>query len=209
MRWKIQLNTENIFLLSGIGIIVLGWASDYIGISLGEVGTGHGAGSIISRLFFPMIGLLFAAGGAVYENHWRFLTDSKFAKRYLLQALFILDGALHLYAMNDHLSESLVEVLFFAILGPVQIAFGILITRLPAKYDPYILVWPVFLVGIAVVSQFVVIWPLSGVENIYDLWVVSKLVEVLTVLVLVSLMREDRTLNWATFKRAALAVAGR
>ncbi len=210
MRWKVRLDTENVFLITGLGIIVLGWIADYIGIIvLGEAPTGHGGGSIVTRLFFTLFGLTFAAGGVVYDHYERFLQDPLYTKRYLIQALFILDGALHLFAFNDHIGESLVEAVFFAIVGPMQIAFGILITRLPPKYDPYLLAWPLFLIVLAMVSLVVPIWPLSAVENVYDLWFVSKIVEVLTVLLLVSLMRQDGTLNWAAFKRAALGVAGR
>ncbi len=212
MRWKVRLDTETVFLISGLLIILLGWASDYIGlIVLKEAPStgGHSAGSIINRLFFTLFGLFFAAGGAVYENHWRFLKDPVYSKRYLIQALFIMDGALHLFAFNDHINESLVEAAFFAVMGPVQIACGILVTRLPPKYDPYLLAWPVLLIALAGLSLVIPIWPLSAVENIYDLWIVSKLVEGLTVLMLLSLMRDDGTLNWASIKRAALAVAGR
>ncbi len=212
MRWKVQLNTENVFLICGLGIVFLGWVSDFIGlVILHETPSsgGHSAGSIVDRVFFTLFGLFFAAGGALYENHWRFLKDPVYSKRYLIQALFILDGAMHLFAFNDHINESLVEAVFFAIVGPTQIAFGILVTRLPAKYDPYLLAWPVLLIVLAGVSLAVPIWPLSAVENIYDLWVVSKIVEVLTVVMLVSLMRDDRTLNWKSIKGAALAVAGR
>ncbi len=145
----------------------------------------------------------------MYENHWRFLKDPIYSKRYLIQALFIIDGALHLFAFNDHLNESLVEAAFFAIVGPLQILCGILITRLPAKDDPYLLAWPLFLMVLAFVSLLIPIWPLSAVENVYDLWIVSKIVEGLTVLMLLSLMRDDKTLNWASIKRAALSVAGR
>ncbi len=212
MPWKIRLDTENVFLISGLLIVLLGWGSDFIGLVLLKEAPstgGHSAGSIINRLFFTLFGLFFAAGGAVYEHHERFLNDAIYSKRYLIQALFIIDGALHLFAFNDHINESLVEAIFFAIVGPVQMAFGVMITRLPPKYDPYLLLWPVFLIVLAGISLVVPIWPLSAVENIYDLWVVSKLVEVLTVLMLVSLMRDDHTLNWASFKSAARAVAGR
>ena len=211
MRWAIRLNTENVFLISGLLIILLGWASDFIGlIVLNEAPTGgHSAGSIINRLFFTLFGLFFAAGGAVYENHWRFLKDPSYSKRYLIQALFILDGALHLFAFNDHINESLLEAAFFGVIGPIQIACGILITRLPPKYDAYLLAWPVLLIVLALVSLLVPIWPLSAVENIYDLWIVSKLVEGLTILMLVSLMRDDKTLNWTSLKQAARSVAGR
>ncbi len=211
MGWKIRLNTENIFLLSGLLIILLGWGSDLIGlIVLNEAPSGgHSAGSIIDRLFFTLFGLFFAAGGAVYENHGRFLNDAVYSKRYLIQALFIVDGALHLFAFNDHLRESPVEAVFFAVAGPVQIAMGILVTRLPPKYDPYLLATPLLFVVLALTSLVIPIWPLSAVENIYDLWIVSKVVEVMTVLMLLSLMRDDKTLNWASIKRAALSVAGR
>ena len=211
MRWTMRFNTENVFLISGLLIILLGWASDYIGLIVLKEGVtgGHSAGSLINRLFFTLFGLFFAAGGAVYEHHQRFLNDALYSKRYLIQALFVLDGALHLFAFNDHLNGSIIEAVFFAIIGPVQIACGILITRLPAKYDPYLLGWPVLLIALATLSLAVPIWPLPEVENIYDLWIVSKVVEGLTVLLLLSLMRDDKTLNWASFKRAALSVAGR
>ena len=211
MAWKPRLNTENVFLISGLLIILLGWGSDFIGLTVLKEAPagGHSAGSIIDRLFFTLFGLFFAAGGAVYENHWRFLSDAIYSKRYLIQALFIVDGALHLFAFNDHLSEAPLEAAFFAVAGPVQIAVGILITRLPPKYDPYLLATPLLFVVLALASLVLPIWPLSAVENIYDLWIVSKLVEILTILMLLSLMRDDRTLNWATFKRAALSVAGR
>ncbi len=211
MRWKIRFTSENIFLLSGILIILLGWASDYIGlIVLGEpTAGGHSAGSIINRLFFTLFGLFFAAGGAVYENHTRFLNDPLYSKRYLIQALFILDGALHLFAFNDHINESLVEAAFFAVAGPVQILVGVLITRLPAKDDPYLLATPLLFLLLLLVALVVPVWPLTDVETLYDLTIVSKLVEGLTVLMLLSLMKDDKTLNWRSFKVAALAVAGR
>ena len=212
MRWTFRLNAENVFLICGILIILLGWASDYIGlIVLGEapITGGHGAGTIITRLYFPVIGLAFAAGGAVYERHDRFLHDPLFTKRYFLQGLFLLDAAMHLYAFNDHLNESLVEAAFFGVLAPIQIVFGLLITQLPAKYDPYILAWPVFLIALLGVALVVPFWPLTAVEDIYDLTIVSKLTEAATIIVLLSLMKDDHTLNWRTFKRAALAVAGR
>ncbi len=212
MAWKLRLNTENIFLISGLLIILLGWASDFVGLVIlreAPNSGGHSAGSIIDRLFFTLFGLFFAAGGAVYENHARFLNDPVYSKRYLIQALFIIDGALHLFAFNDHLNESVVEAAFFAVVGPLQILYGILITRLPPKDDPYLLAWPLFLMVLAFVSLVVPVWPLSAVENVYDLWIVSKIVEGLTVLMLLSLMRDDKTLNWASLKRAALSVAGR
>ena len=212
MRWKFQLNAENVFLICGILIILLGWASDYIGlIVLGEapVNGGHGAGNIITRLYFPLIGLAFAAGGAAYEDFGRFINNPLYTKRYLLQALFLADASMHLYAFNDHINESLVEAAFFGVLAPIQIGFGLLIVRLPARYDPYILAWPVFLIALLAVALVIPFWPLTAVEDIYDLTVVSKLTEGLTIIVLLSLMKDDGTLNWTSLKRAALAVAGR
>ena len=212
MPWKIKLDATNVFLICGILIILLGWASDYVGLIVlheAPANGGHGAGNIITRLYFPLIGLAFAAGGAAYEDFGRFFNDPLFTKRYLLQGLFLADGALHLYAFNDHLNESLVEAAFFLVLAPIHIGFGLLIVRLPPKYDPYILAWPVFLIGLLAVALVMPIWPLSAVEDIYDLTVVSKLTEGMMIVVLLSLMKDDGTLNWTSIKRAALAVAGR
>lgn len=210
MRWKIRWTTETVFLISGLLIVLLGWVSDLIGALNGELGAGqHGAGDILSRIWFTFFGLLFVAGGTAYEQPWRLLNDSKFAKRYFVSLLFFADGAFHLYAFNDHLNESAIEALYFAVLAPAQFTFGLIISQLPPRYDPYILVWPAFLLGLLALALFVPIWPLSTIEDLYSLTVVSKLVEVLTVIVLLSLMRDDGTLNWRTIKGAVMPLSER
>ena len=204
MRVRFRWTAEKVFLIAGLLIILLGWSADLIGTLNGEAGAGqHGAGDILSRIWYTFFGLLFVAGGTAYEQHGLLLNDSKFAKRYMVSLLFIADGAFHLYAFNDHINESVVEAVFFAVLAPLQFSFGLLIQRLPPRYDPYVLAWPVLLIALLVIALFVPVWPLAAVEDVYSLTVVSKLVEALTILVLLSLMREDHTLNWEAFKRAA------
>ncbi len=210
MRWKIRFTAETVFLISGLLIILLGWVSDLIGTLNTRAGTGaHGAGDILSRIWYTFFGLLFVAGGTAYEQPWRLLNDSKFSKRYFISLLFLADGAFHLYAFNDHMNVSILEASFFAVLGPVQFAFGLIVSRLPPKRDPYLLAWPVCLIGLLVLALVVPLWPLTAVEDLYSLTVVSKLVEVLTVLVLLSLMRDDGTLNWRTIKGAVMPLSGR
>lgn len=63
--------------------------------------------------------------------------------------------------------------------------------------------------ALAFVSVAMPIWPLSAVKIVYDLRVVPKIVEGLTVFMPLFMMRDDRTRNWQSFKRAALFVAGR
>jgi len=195
MRSRFRFTTEAVFLIAGLLIILLGWASDLIGVLSGDGGGHGGSANVIDRVFFTFFGLLFVAGGTVYERHWTLLNDSLFAKRYLVSLLFIADGAFHLYAATDHLEEHLWQVAFFTTVAGLQIGVGVGIPRLGPRFDGPLLAGTSLLLVAYVVTRTVAIWPVGIIEEVEPLGLVSKFTEVLTILLLVSLMREQRTLS--------------
>jgi len=194
MRGTFRWTTESVFLVSGLLIILLGWVSDLLGALSADASASHGSGDIIDRIWFTFFGLLFVAGGVVYEQHWKFLNDAVFTERYLISYLFVADGAFHLYALTDHLGEDF-AVAFFGVFAVLQIALGIMIPHIGPRWDPYLLAIPLVLIAAYVLTRMVSIWPINTIEEVEVFGIVSKLTEGLTALMLIVMMRESRRLR--------------
>lgn len=194
MRWKIRWTTETVFLISGLLIILLGWVSDLIGALNGDNAVTHGTGDVLDRIWFTFFGLLFVAGGVVYEQHWRLLTDSVLTERYMISFLFIADGAFHLYALTDHRDE-LFATSFFAVFAVLQIGLGVAIPHIDRRWDPYLLAIPLFLIAAYILTRTVSVWPINTIEEVELFGIVSKLTEGLTVLMLLAMMRQAKKLK--------------
>lgn len=192
MARGIHWTAERVFLVCGLLFIILGWFADLLGILLGQVTGGHGAGDTITRMWFTMFGLFFAAGGAVYDNYEKFLNNPRYTTRYLLANLFLLDGALHLYALTDHLSESMFEWVFFAVVAILQFSVGLLMRRQEERWDRYAFALTIFLILAWLLTRTMAIWPLTAIEPVSSLDVVSKVIEIFTLAVFVTLWREKR-----------------
>ena len=203
MAVRIRWTSERVFLLCGLLIMILGWVADLIGIELGQVVGGHGAGDTITRIWFTMFGLFFAAGGAVYDNYEKFLNNPRYTTRYLLANLFLLDGALHLYALTDHLSEALFEQVFFGMIAPMQFAIGLLMRRQDERWDRYAFALTIFLILAWILTRTMVVWPLQAIEAVSSLDVVSKIIEICTVAVFVTLWRENRSARKARMRKGS------
>lgn len=185
--------TELAFLICGVLIVLVGWVADYLGIfELGSQPGGHGSSTTFPlRLFMTMFGVAFSTIGFSFENFPQILFGGVRTTRYIVALLFLADGSLHLYAFNDHLRD-LFSATFFAGFSAIQIAATFVI-----PYTRYRLEWvwlavTVFLIAAYVVTRTVAVWPIGYVEEVEPLGIVSKLVELLTVLVLVSLIQADR-----------------
>ena len=209
MALRFHWTAERVFLICGLLFITLGWFADLIGILLGQVEGGHGAGDTITRMWFTMFGLFFAAGGAVYDNYEKFLNNPRFTTRYLLANLLLLDGGIHLYALTDHLSEALFEQVFFGLVAPAQIALGLLMRRADERWDRWAFGLTIFLILAWVLTRTMVVWPLQGIEAVGSLDVVSKLVEIFTVGLFISLWRESRATQKARLRKRAPQPASR
>ncbi len=209
MPWRHPYTAENVFLASGLLLILLGWLSDFVGIQLGQTQGGHGAGNTITRLFFTLFGLVFAAGGSVYEHYEKFLTDARYTTRYLLSNLFLLDGAIHLYAFTDHLVEIPLAAAFFAVVAPMQFAAGILLRRPDGRWDRYAFALTLFLFVAWILSRTVPVWPINEIEDIGSLDAVSKLIEVMILYIFYAIWKDRRAVRRAAARQGEVQSAFR
>jgi len=197
--------TELSFFVCGFLVIVVGWLADLLGVfELSTVTGGHGAGTLQLRIFLTMFGVAFATIGVAYDNFPEILSDGEMAKRYLISFLFLADGSLHLYALNDHLGEAF-PVAFFGVFAGLQLAAAFLI---PYTHSDLNLAWlgiTAFLIAAYVITRTVSVWPIGYVEDLDALGVISKVVEVLTVLMLLSLMQSERVARRETTTAAAVS----
>ena len=193
MRRSKPTATELSFFICGFLIIVVGWLADLLGIfEFGATVGEHGGGSSFQlRLFLTMFGVAFSTIGVGYENFPEILTDGEMAKRYLVAFLFLADGSLHLYAFNDHLGDAF-PAAFFAVFASLQLAAAFITPYSHRRLDAAWLAITAFLIAAYVVTRTVSVWPIGVVENVDPLGVVSKFVEVVTVLALVSLWQAER-----------------
>jgi hypothetical protein len=138
-----------------------------------------------------MFGVAFSTIGVGFENFPQILLGGDRAKRFIVALLFLADGSLHLYAFNDHLRDPF-SATFFAVFSAVQIVAAFVIPYTKYRLDSVWLALTAFLILAYVVTRTVAIWPIGFVEEVEPLGIVSKLVELLTVLVLVSLVQSER-----------------
>jgi len=187
----LHISTEFAFLLSGVFIMLVAWALNLMGVISGESDSGHGASDVYLWLFLMFQGLAFSMVGVVGLNYRELMVNTRLARRYLAAFLLIADGGLHLLAFNQHLVGSVFVAAFFAVVAPVQILGGITFPYQQPRFDVAWLLFTIFLIGTYLLTRTFPIWPIGAVEDIDPLGVISKLIEFLTVGVLISLMRSE------------------
>src|SRR3989454_8205984 len=190
MGLRIRLSTEFAFLLSGVFIMLVAWALNLIGTLSGETSSGHGGSDVYLWLILMFQGLAFSTMGVIGSNYRELMSNPVFRNRYLVGFLLIADGGLHLLALNQHL-DNVAAAAFFAIVSPVQIVGGIAFQSLPRGLDRAWLLFTGFLIAAFVVTRTVAIWPIGFVEDVDPLGVISKVVEVATAVVLISVVRAN------------------
>src|SRR2546430_3430325 len=185
--------TELAFLVCGVLIILVGWVADFLGVfELASEPTGHGSSTTFPlRLFMTMFGVAFSTIGVGFENFPQILLGGDRAKRFIVALLFLGDGSLHLYAFNDHLGD-LFSATFFAVFSAVQIAAAFIIPYTKYRLDSIWLAPTAVLILAYVVTPTGAVLPIRVVGDGDALGIVSKLVELVTVLVLVSLVQSER-----------------
>jgi hypothetical protein len=186
--------TERGFLLGGILIILMTWGANLLATLEAPADvSGHSAASDLYLWLMLMFnGLAFATVGIAYENYQRLLTDGVFATRYVIGFLFIADGALHLLAFNEHLSDSFWAAGFFAAFAPIQIVVGVEMPYLGRRFYPVWTGLTAFFIAAYALTRTMAVWPIGVVEAVDPLGILSKLVEVLTIIFLIGLARADR-----------------
>ncbi len=192
MGRPLRLTTENVFLICGLLIVLLGWVADLFGVlEAGAAGDNHSGGNLSLRIFITMFAVAFATIGVGFESFSKMLTDPALTKRYLVAFLFLADGSLHLYAFNDHLGEAF-PAAFFAVAATFQLAAAFLIPSTRQELDSAWLGVTASLIAAYLITRTVAVWPIGTVEEVDPLGLLSKAVEVVTVITLVSLMRGQR-----------------
>jgi len=186
----LHISTEFAFLLSGVFIMLVAWALNLLGTLAGDQGSGHGVSDVYLWLFLMFQGLGFSTVGVIGANYREFMSNPVVGKRYAVGFLLIADGGLHLLALNEHLGSA-PQAAFFAIISPIQIVGGIAFIDLPRRLDPLWLLFTGFLITAFVVTRTVAVWPIGIVEDVDPLGVISKVVEVATAVVLISLVRAN------------------
>ena len=186
----LHISTEFAFLLSGVFIMLVAWALNLLGTLAGDQGSGHGVSDVYLWLFLMFQGLGFSTVGVIGANYREFMSNPVVGKRYAVGFLLIADGGLHLLALNEHLGSA-PQAAFFAIISPIQIVGGIAFIDLPRRLDPLWLLFTGFLITAFVVTRTVAIWPIGIVEDVDPLGVISKVLEVATAVVLISLVRAN------------------
>jgi hypothetical protein len=200
--WRTRPNTTELaFFVCGILIILVGWGADYMGVfEFASSPSGHGSATTFPlRLFMTMFGVAFSTIGVGFENFPRILQDGVQAKRYIVAFLFLADGSFHLYAFNDHLADPF-GATFFAAFATIQLAVAFVIPYTRFRLNTTWLAITAFLILAYAVTRTIAVWPIGVVEEVDPLGIVSKLVEVLTVLVLVSLLQSERAARRPSFR---------
>lgn len=191
MGWKIRPTAEFAFVSSALLVALMGWTSDLFGIlAEGSTEPIHG-GPLFFRLSIMTFSLGLAGIGVGYQHVTRFLRDSVWTLRYLAGYLILADGIIHAFAFNDHIAEPF-QAAFFAVVAPLQVAVGLAFPYLRGGLDRAWLALTAFLLAAFVATRTAPIWPVSEIEEIEPLGLMSKAFEVLAVLVLVQLLRTAR-----------------
>ncbi|HYY47507.1 MAG TPA: hypothetical protein VFA17_02355 [Thermoplasmata archaeon] len=187
-----HISTELAFLLSGVFIMLVAWALNFLGTLSSDPSSGHGVSDEYLWLFMMFQGLGFSAIGVAGANYREFVANPRLGKRYLVGFLLIADGGLHLLALNQHLAAP-GQAAFFAIVSPIQIVGGVAFFDLPRRLDPVWLLFTGFLIAAFVLTRTVPVWPVGVVEEVDALGLLSKAVEVATIAGLLSMLRhKDR-----------------
>ena len=195
-----RITTVEAFLLSGLAIVAVFWAAEFT-VALaelgepthpaGEAGTHAAVGTLVTRLEVVFFALGFSLIGLVYEHHGRLMKEPAFALRHAAAYLLLVDATLHAFALNDHIAHAF-SVGFFAVVALAQFAAGIALPRMGARLDAAVLGLTLFLIAAYAATRTFVVWPLEAVETFEPLGILSKLVELVLVLVIVPMHRLDR-----------------
>jgi len=193
MNWGKLYSAEAAFVMGGLFFIALAFVSDlaqHVGrVALDPV-HGHRGGDFFIRVNIPAIGVAFVAFGLGMHliQHRR---DRVHLLAFVAGLLITIDGITHLFAISDHLGAPL-QVVFFAIIAPFQIAAGLLFPLLPRSWDRYWIGLTITLIAIYGASRRFELPGLWKLEPVEPLGIFSKVVEVFTIFPLYSLVRGPR-----------------
>ena len=186
-------SAEAAFCAGGLAFIGLAFVSD-LSQHLTRIAIdpthAHFGGDFFLRVNIPAMGvalIAFGLGMYILEHH----RNRVHLLAFVAGLLILIDGITHLFALSDHLSAPL-QVVFFGVVAPLQIAGGLLLVFLPRAWDRYWIVLTIILIVIYGVSRRFAVPGLWNLEPVDPLGIFSKAIELLSLFPLVSLVRSGR-----------------
>jgi len=188
---------EGAMILGGLGIAAAGAAID-TWATMAALATGdHSAHDSVLSFNLPVTGLAFIAFGLLMAQPSLFLRKG-FRRLYLASLLLIADGIIHMSLIAGHI-EDLHQAVFFGAVAVVQIVAGLTLPESSRRVRDLWMVFTLFLIALYAASRIVGVSILFDLEPVESLGVVSKVLEVLLILVLLSMRAPafDETLRAA------------
>jgi len=178
-----SITAEHLFLLGGFVILLSGVGADLALVLSG--GEGHHVDRLSVMANFVPAGLAFIAWG----YGWRHSAAIFQRRGLLLFAAFVatvFDGAVHLFAFNEHLGVPL-HAVFFAVVAPAQLLGAFRFLHAGRRELALWALFTAFLVGLyGVTRSFPVLGDLEAVEG---LGLLSKAAEIVVIVALVQAAR--------------------
>ncbi len=198
MDFRKAYSAEGAFCLGGIAFIAMGFFADLAQnlAALGEEAGHAHSGDFFLRVNIPVMGIAciaFGLGMYIVNEH----RDRRHVLAYLAGLFILTDGIAHLFAITDHIDVPLHAALF-SVIGPFQIAAGIMFPFLPRKWDRYWIAFTIGLIALYAVTRSVAFPPFWDLEEVEPVGVFSKAIEVVTLFPLISLVQRERVMPAAT-----------
>ncbi len=185
VRLERLVSAEGALILGGLGIAAAGAAIDVWAIVTGLATAGQGAHDSLLSFNLPFLGLAFIAFGLLMAQPSLFLRKG-FRRVFLASLLLIADGLLHMSLIAAHLEE-LHQAVFFGAIAGVQIFAGLTLPESSRRLRDVWILLTLGLVALYAVSRTTAVPILFDLEGVENLGVVSKVLEVLLILVLLSM----------------------
>ena len=185
MRLRRLISAEGALILGGLGIVASGAAIDAWATTAGLIGAGQPGHDDLLAYNMPVVGLAFIAFGLVMAQAVLFLRRG-YRRVYLASMLLIADGVAHTAALGAHVAEP-VEAAFFTAAAAVLILAGLTLPESTRKLRDLWIAMSLGLIALFFVSRATAVPYVFGREPVDGLGVVSKILEVLLILVLLSM----------------------
>ncbi len=189
VRLRRLISAEGALILGGLGIAASGAAIDIWATTSGLIAGGNAGHDELLGFNLPIVGLAFIAFGLLMAQPPLFLGKG-YRRLYVAAVLLLADGLLHMAVIAPHL-EHLPQAVFFGVVAAVQVFAGLTLPESPRQLRDDWLLLSVFLIGLYVASRTAEVPFLFGFEPVDSVGVVSKVIEGLLILVLLTMRNRE------------------
>ena len=172
-------------ILGGLGIAAAGAAIDVWATTAALVSGGPTAHDSVLGYSLPITGLAFIAFGLVMAQPSLFLRKG-LRRVYAASLLLIGDGLIHMSLVAAHIAQ-FPQAVFFGVVAGVQIVAGLTLPESSRRLRDVWIYLSLGLIALYAVSRATGVPVLFNLEGVEALGVLSKILEVLLILVLLSM----------------------